>query len=613
MPNASPRRPSPAPTGLGATLQRFTALMTWIDPPVASSMANKGLDPALFVFKWLTTLFSTTFALPDLVRVWDRLFILHTSAASSEALSPVLGHLLDLSLATVLFERPRVVSPYSDFQKCLTTLQDPQIDGHDVDVLLNIAWEIRGRRLPRPPAPVEQSPPSKPARASQSEHKPGALSAWRQRLQQQREADIEAAASVAREQQAAMPAQTSASQSASPVTQAQKSLPPPPDEIEAAVLAALPPPPSADDYPVGDDDEDSSINWSSLRDSLRKYADESDAAAALQKTRTNLAIAAQMRAADLSRSTNDSDAAARLSKATSNWQLQAQMLRESLTQQAAARSSRLRDSFSAAGGRLMASTGSERAGGPPRPGSPEMEPFSPPGWKQDRESTLSPRKASEDSASDTPRSPGQRPLLLSDSARPARSRSNSGASEQARSHSPSYYRGSADLTVPPLGIVRSPSGRSAGGHQRSASSAIVASSSREHQGAAHARSSSAMSPEDVPLASLQISKALQAAEAEEAAAASPTGAKGLRRSYARRVSTDDMGRKMSAVPSGRGWQLSDEPVKSSPVEPVEETEVLTEPHDHGASWQNAAVDTPYQPVSASHSSDGGECFGHAQT
>lgn len=62
---------SPHPTGLGATLARFTSLLTWLDPAVADRLESKEIDPALYCFRWITTLFANEFQLPDLVRVWE--------------------------------------------------------------------------------------------------------------------------------------------------------------------------------------------------------------------------------------------------------------------------------------------------------------------------------------------------------------------------------------------------------------------------------------------------------------------------------------------------------------------------------------------------------------
>ncbi|SCV67360.1 BQ2448_6006 [Microbotryum intermedium] len=141
-----------APTGLGAILARFTSLLAWLDPTVAMALEHKNIDPALYVFRWLTTWFANEFQLPDLVRIWDRVIALYPAddeVQPVEALSPLLGHLIDLSLAMVFFERPTVVSPYAQFQKIVMVLQDPQIGGEDVEKLLATAWQIRQRRTGR--------------------------------------------------------------------------------------------------------------------------------------------------------------------------------------------------------------------------------------------------------------------------------------------------------------------------------------------------------------------------------------------------------------------------------------------------------------------------------
>ncbi|KDE06263.1 hypothetical protein MVLG_03422 [Microbotryum lychnidis-dioicae p1A1 Lamole] len=168
-----------APTGLGATLARFTSLLTWLDPTVAMALEHKNVDPSLYVFRWLTTWFANDFQLPDLVRIWDRVIALYPAedeVQPVEALSPVLGHLIDLSLAMVLFERPTVVSPYADFQKVIMVLQDPQIGGEDVEKLLATAWEIRQRRIGKVSNRVALSPVSEPTSSTSS---PTTTTNWR--------------------------------------------------------------------------------------------------------------------------------------------------------------------------------------------------------------------------------------------------------------------------------------------------------------------------------------------------------------------------------------------------------------------------------------------------
>lgn len=55
---------APPSTGLGATLARFTSLLTWLDPEVAASLESKEIDPALYCFRWLTTLFANEVSCP---------------------------------------------------------------------------------------------------------------------------------------------------------------------------------------------------------------------------------------------------------------------------------------------------------------------------------------------------------------------------------------------------------------------------------------------------------------------------------------------------------------------------------------------------------------------
>lgn len=45
-------------SGLSATLERFATLLSWIDPTVAASLESRAIDPALYCFRWLTTLFA---------------------------------------------------------------------------------------------------------------------------------------------------------------------------------------------------------------------------------------------------------------------------------------------------------------------------------------------------------------------------------------------------------------------------------------------------------------------------------------------------------------------------------------------------------------------------
>lgn len=144
------------------------------------------MNPAYFLVRWLTTLFANEFELPDLARVWDRIISLYPSptASADEALSPVLGHLLDLSLALILLRRSTLISPFAN---PLATLQDLQVSGEAVDRLLASSWDIRERRLGRlPPGGHHHSTssvgsvPGSPARAGTWRDKVNRLSAQAQ-------------------------------------------------------------------------------------------------------------------------------------------------------------------------------------------------------------------------------------------------------------------------------------------------------------------------------------------------------------------------------------------------------------------------------------------------
>lgn len=202
-PSSSPRPSSPvkatfAPTGLGATLSRFSSLLVWLDPDLAAHLDRKSVNPAFFLVRWLTTLFANEFDLPDLLRVWDRLVSLYPSPSPSpsappdEALSPVLGHLLDLSLAAVIMRRSTLMSPFAN---PLSTLQDLEVSGEAVDRLLASAWEIRERRLGRAPMQNGHRAASSFGSAAGSPAKAGT---WRDkvnRLSAQAQAQVAAAQS----------------------------------------------------------------------------------------------------------------------------------------------------------------------------------------------------------------------------------------------------------------------------------------------------------------------------------------------------------------------------------------------------------------------------------
>ncbi|KAM0787010.1 hypothetical protein ACM66B_006278 [Microbotryomycetes sp. NB124-2] len=420
------------PTGLGATLARYSSLLGWLDPDVAAHLQSKNVDPALYCFRWLTTLFANEFHLPDLVRIWDRVLSLYpsdTDPRSSEALSPILGHLIDISLAIVLMDRRTIVSPYSTFSKLVQRLQEPQIESERVDQLLEMAWDIRNRRLGLGPSMSE----ARFAGASETERKRSSVDAstWMSAASKWAAAAT-AKASLASQnstgstfksrfwstqssltngtqrssvapgqvadfeldETASVDGSDAGSTVSTPAVDARNV----PRRSEAGLdgkvtLAELIEAEMPRDTYNDDNDDDSYALDNDLEgdqptlkeraaNSWKRLA-SSDAAAALSKTATNLQIKASMQASNLKESASKSDAAASLSKTTTNLTIQAQLLKDQIAQQGPEKLATIKETVSGASGRLMASTGSASSdprGLARRPGSPVEEPFTPPRW-----------------------------------------------------------------------------------------------------------------------------------------------------------------------------------------------------------------------------------------
>ncbi|GAA5954030.1 hypothetical protein JCM21900_005385 [Sporobolomyces salmonicolor] len=607
-----------APTGLGATIGRFNGLLMWLDPTVADAMDRKGVEMGGVVMRWLTTLFANEFMLPDLVRIWDRVISLYPPEHEQqpvEALSPVLGHLVDLALAIVLMERATFISPYSSMQKIFGVLQNPQIEGAAVDRLLALAWDLRERRLGRAKRASVTSDSSK---ATVSNIKTAAAG-LRQKLwsaasppstpsqrkfgvapSEASEFDLDETSSVADSEAslsrpprgrfgslAFYSPRSSAGDLANNVTVIDgKLLPPPParideqdtiaslieDELRSATLSS----PDPNDYGLDDDEEAAgpsflgraTSGWGGWKTSLSRFA-SSDTAATLSKRATNLQLAAAQSASSATSRLQSSDAAATLFKATTNVAIQAQLLRDQLAEQGPERLSKIREAATGASGRLMASTGSER--GERRPGSPSEVPFTPPGGNRFASPLSSPPLGSAEMGG-TGSGGGPRPLLLSGSARraqngstddgapsPASSRRSSIVGTRSPSMSPAASRApllSPDLSIPPLS--RSPS---RGAHGRSASHFDTPSRApaatfrpRSSSTAQHSLASSKMQDDDAPINSLRLQD----------------GGSKLRRGVGSRSSNahqEDTTSSTSAEPMQRGWALSDAPVQ--PKERIE--------------------------------------------
>lgn len=537
-------------------------------------------------------------------------------------------------------------------------MQDPQIDGEQVEKLMGIAWDIRDRRLGKskrtsvssdagasPNNANWRSAANKWAAAASAAATTASTSSTANSLRQRfwststsssssprpasltpsaaAEFDLDETASTAdsetsvstsggsqlfasRGQRIGTPQRPSIAEEVTTIDG--KVLPPPPDRIDQQqtlaqlIEAEMPREEDRDDGVDSDDDEGPTLrdraatSWGGWKASLSKLA-ASDAAAQLSKRTTNFTIAASMQASSLGQSTarlSTSDAAAQLSKTTTNLSIQAQLLRDQLAEQGPERLAKIKESVSGASGRLLASTASER--GQWRSGDPYEEPFTPPRWSTyDPHGTgrarapsspglppfATPDALGSPSASDMARtgSGGVKPLLLSGSVRraangsvdaisPPSSKRNSlvFGSGRSPSVSPTTLRSPlphlADL-APPLSASLSRA-NSRGGHGRSASSYSPQASSPATS--FHSRSAStaplsssayaASSLEDVPIHSLRIQPIHE----------SPTQ---RRRSLAQRDESpspnQDNYSASTPATNGRGWSLSDAPVRAPPA------------------------------------------------
>lgn len=333
---------SAAPSGLGDTLGRFTHLLTWLDPDLAYSLASKQIEPSLYVFRWITTLFANEFSLPDLVKIWDRLFTLvpaEDDPPSAQALTPLLGHLLDLSIAIVLTERPLLCSPFSDFTKCLTILQDPQIEGAGVDRMLGIAWEIRERRLARTPGKSSGAGSQNWSDLSKRWTSAALAASSGPTANSFRDRFFPSTPSpVAKFRRAVDRDQDDAGDIsfASQSSRGEDEPPLPPSHSPDQVRSPLPPLPSKDENESepgeGDSENDTptlatraAASWGSWKSSMSRLA-SSDVAASISKTTTNYRLAASDSLSRSANRYNSSDTVAALSKTTTNLSLQAQLL-----------------------------------------------------------------------------------------------------------------------------------------------------------------------------------------------------------------------------------------------------------------------------------------------
>ena len=63
-----------ADTGIQGRISNMSSLLSLHDPEVRCHLVDIGIDASFFAIRWLTTLLSREFLLPDTIRLWDSMF-----------------------------------------------------------------------------------------------------------------------------------------------------------------------------------------------------------------------------------------------------------------------------------------------------------------------------------------------------------------------------------------------------------------------------------------------------------------------------------------------------------------------------------------------------------
>lgn len=100
-----------ADTGIQGRISNFVTLLSLHDPEVKCHLDDIGIDGSFFCIRWLTTLLSREFMLPDTIRIWDSMY---ASTHKDNFLRYV-------CVTMVMVIRNKLLQ--SDFSTCLRLLQ----------------------------------------------------------------------------------------------------------------------------------------------------------------------------------------------------------------------------------------------------------------------------------------------------------------------------------------------------------------------------------------------------------------------------------------------------------------------------------------------------------
>lgn len=115
-------------TGIQASMDLLMKTLSKNDPQTFQYLESLSIHPAYFSLRWLSTLLSREFNLPDLIRVWDSLFSDKTR----------FDFLVSMSCSMIMCIRDQLLS--SDYSECIKLLQDYPCN--DLQAILDKAYII---------------------------------------------------------------------------------------------------------------------------------------------------------------------------------------------------------------------------------------------------------------------------------------------------------------------------------------------------------------------------------------------------------------------------------------------------------------------------------------
>jgi len=125
------RQKDASDSGIIARIKQFTDLVEMHDPELHSLLDQQGIDSAFYGLRWLTTILSREFNLPDTIRLWDTLF---SDTNRDEFLSYI-------CCTMILEQREKLLK--GDFAENLGLLQ--AYPESDINVLISTATSLRSK------------------------------------------------------------------------------------------------------------------------------------------------------------------------------------------------------------------------------------------------------------------------------------------------------------------------------------------------------------------------------------------------------------------------------------------------------------------------------------